>query len=178
MAIVQGGTPPARGGEVRMPRLSIAAKLYTIFALLAAATFALAGVAVFNSYRHAALTTQVEAASQGALNVERVDAMIYAIVMESPGVYMSTDPKVVQVYADGIRQFNKRLAGIMAEWKRLERATGRRHFGRFAGRVDQFMNFREELARRDREINAAAGREWGDNDANRTVRKALNKDIE
>src|SRR5207237_10800437 len=75
-------------------------------------------------------------------------------------------------------QFNKRLAGIMAEWKRLESATGASHFGEFAGRVDQFMNFREELARRGTQINAAAGREWGDNDANRSVRKALNKDIE
>src|ERR1044071_3860789 len=28
------------------------------------------------------------------------------------------------------------------------------------------------------EVSPAAGREWGDNDANRTVRKALNKDIE
>ena len=28
------------------------------------------------------------------------------------------------------------------------------------------------------EINAAAGREWGDNDANREVRSALNKDLE
>src|SRR5215831_3972641 len=163
---------------VALPKLSIAAKLYTIFALLAAATFALASVAVFNSLRHATLTAQVEAASQGALNVERVDAMIYAIVMESRGVYMSSDPPTVKVYAEGIRQFNKRLAGIMAEWKRLESATGASHFGEFAGRVDQFMNFREELARRGTEINAAAGREWGDNDANRTVRKALNKDIE
>jgi methyl-accepting chemotaxis protein len=161
-----------------MPRFSIAAKLYTIFALLAAVTFALAGVAVFNSLRHAALTAQIEAASQGALNVERVDAMIYAIVMESRGVYMSSDPPTVKVYAEGIRQFNKRLAAIMAEWKRLENATGDTHFGEFVGRVDQFMKFREELARRGTEINAAAGREWGDNDANRSVRKALNKDIE
>src|SRR5215470_9947639 len=163
---------------VALPKLSIAAKLYTIFALLAAATFALAAVAVFNSLRHATLTAEIEGASQGALNVERVDAMIYAIVMESRGVYMSSEPATVKVYADGIRQFNKRLAGIMAEWSRLESATGASHFGEFAGRVDQFMKFREELARRGTEINAAAGREWGDNDANRTVRKALNKDIE
>src|SRR5262249_21762076 len=88
------------------------------------------------------------------------------------------EPPTVKVYAEGIRQFNKRLAAIMAEWKRLESATGASHFGEFAGRVDQFMNFREELARRGTEINAAAGREWGDNDANRSVRKALNKDIE
>jgi methyl-accepting chemotaxis protein len=32
--------------------------------------------------------------------------------------------------------------------------------------------------RRGVEINAAAGREWGDNDANREVRSALNKDLE
>jgi methyl-accepting chemotaxis protein len=163
---------------VALPKLSIAVKLYTIFALLAAATVALAGVAIFNSVRHAALTVEIESASEGALNVERVDAMIYAIVMESRGVYMSSDPPTVKVYAEGIRQFNKRLAGIMAEWNRLESATGASHFGEFAGRVDQFMKFREELARRGTEINAAAGREWGDNDANRSVRKALNKDIE
>ncbi|HEY6256228.1 MAG TPA: methyl-accepting chemotaxis protein, partial [Xanthobacteraceae bacterium] len=161
-----------------MPRLSIAGKLYTIFALLAAATFALAGVAIFNCLRQAALTSEIEVASQGTLNVERVNGLIYAVVMESRGVYMSIDPKVVQVYADGIRQFNKRLAGIMDEWKRLERTIGSSHFHEFAGRVDQFIKFREELARRGTEINAAAGREWGDNDANRTVRKALNKDIE
>src|SRR5215467_8712951 len=125
-----------------MPKLSIAAKLYAIFALLAVSTCALAGVAVFNSVRNGTLTAKIEAASQGALNVERVDAMIYAIVMESRGVYMSTDPKVVQVYADGIRQFNKRLAGILDEWKRLERETGSSHFHEFAGRVDQFIKFR------------------------------------
>src|SRR5262249_40753737 len=171
MAIVQGRAGRQAGGVrfgmIALPKLSIAAKLYTIFALLAAASFALASVAVFNSVRHAGLTAKVEAASQGALNVERVDAMIYAIVMESRGVYMSTDPKVVQVYADGIRQFNKRLAGIMAEWNRLESATGTGHFGEFVGRVDQFMNFREELARRGTEVSPAAGREWGDNDADR-----------
>src|SRR5262249_59502033 len=104
-----------------------------IFALLAAATFALAGVAVYNSVRHATLTAEIEGASQGALNVERVDAMIYAIVMESRGVYMSSEPATVKVYADGIRQFNKRLAAIMAEWKRLHSATGASHCRQSAG---------------------------------------------
>ncbi|MFX8565910.1 hypothetical protein ABTL91_20465, partial [Acinetobacter baumannii] len=38
--------------------------------------------------------------------------------------------------------------------------------------------FRAELVRRGIEIGPAAGREWGDNDANRAVRSALNKDLE
>src|SRR4029078_93329 len=43
---------------------------------------------------------------------------------------------------------------------------------------EQFVEFRAELVRRGVEINAAAGRGWGDNDANRAVRSALNKDLE
>src|SRR5262249_9658267 len=39
-------------------------------------------------------------------------------------------------------------------------------------------DFRKELVRRGNEIGPAAGREWGDNDANRSVRQALNKDLE
>jgi methyl-accepting chemotaxis protein len=37
----------------------------------------------------------------------------------------------------------------------------------FKGRIDQFIDFRKELARRAVEISPAAGREWGDNDAPR-----------
>src|SRR6476620_9727949 len=39
------------------------------------------------------------------------------------------------------------------------------------------LKFKERV-RRGVEINATAGREWGDNDANREVRVALNKDLE
>jgi methyl-accepting chemotaxis protein len=163
---------------IALPRLSIAAILYTIFALLAAATMALAGVALFNCLRQAAVTSEVQAASQGALNVERVDGMIYAVVMESRGIYMSTESDVVSVYAKGVRDFNKRLAGIMEEWKRVERASGATGFNEFADRVQQFINFREELARLATEISQPAGRAWGDNYVNRSLRKALNKDIE
>ena len=51
-------------------------------------------------------------------------------------------------------------------------------FKPFAERIRQFYEFRKELARLGTEVGPAAGREWGDNDANRNVRKALNKDLE
>ena len=66
----------------RVPRLSIATKLYAIFALLATATVVLALVAVVNARRHAALTDEFEAALQGSQNVERINGLIYAVVME------------------------------------------------------------------------------------------------
>ena len=50
----------------RVPRLSIAAKLYAIFTLLATATVVLALVAVVTARRHAALTNEFETALQGS----------------------------------------------------------------------------------------------------------------
>src|SRR5262249_45621997 len=69
-----------RGGDlkVKLPQLSIATKLYAIFALLATVTVALAAVAVYNARSHAGLTAEFEAAFTGAMNVERVNGLIYA----------------------------------------------------------------------------------------------------
>jgi methyl-accepting chemotaxis protein len=163
---------------VRLPHFSIATKLYAIFALLATMTVGLAAVAVVNAYRHAALTDEFESAYVGAMNVERVNALIYAVVMESRGIYMSSDIPTAKVYGDGLLAFNDRIGQVMKEWRGAVNAEDTALFGGFAKRIQQFQDFRRELVRRGIEIDPAAGREWGDNDANRSVRKALNKDIE
>src|SRR5262245_53579492 len=160
-----------------LPHLSIANKLYAIFALLATLTLGLAGVAVYNAHRHASLTNDFESAYAGALNVQRVDALIYAVVMESRGIYMSPDIKTAKVYGDGLLVFVDRISQVMSEWRGNVHADAAL-FEPFAKRILQFQDFRRELVRRGVEIGPHAGREWGDNDANRSVRKALNTDIE
>ena len=64
---------------MRLPTLSIATKLYLIFALLATVTVVLASITVIGARRHAALTAEFGSAFAGALNVERVNALIYAV---------------------------------------------------------------------------------------------------
>ncbi len=59
-------------------RLSIAAKLYAIFALLATVTVAMALVAVTSARRHAALTDEFRASFDGARQLERVNALVHA----------------------------------------------------------------------------------------------------
>ena len=51
-------------------------------------------------------------------------------------------------------------------------------FAEFDKRIQQFMEFRKELVRLGTEVSPAKGREWGDNEANRSVRTALNKDLD
>ena len=161
-----------------LPKLSIAAKLYAIFALMATVTLALSVVAVQNARHHAALTDEFESANAGTWNVERVNGLIYAVVMESRGVYMSPDIKTSKVYADGIIDFNKQIAKTVEDWKSSVRGDDAELFGLFSQRVAKFVEFRNELARLGTDVSPAAGREWGDNQANRSVRKALNADLE
>ncbi len=161
-----------------LPKLSIAAKLYVIFALMATTTIALSVVAVTAARHHQNLTDEFESANAGTLNVERVNGLIYAVVMESRGVYMSNDMVTSKVYADGIIKFNKQVAKVVEDWKKSVRGDDAEPFAVFSKRIATFIQFRNELARLGTEVSPAAGRVWGDNDANRSVRKALNKDLE
>jgi len=161
-----------------LPKLSIAAKLYTIFTLLGVITLLLATVAAFNAREQASLTHDFEAAFLGSQNVERVNALIYAVVMESRGIYMSQDIPTAKKYGEGLLKFNSQIGDVVKDWQRVVRADDAEQFATFAKRIDQFQQFRRELVRLGTEVNPAAGREYGDNDANRSVRSALNKDID
>ncbi|MET4272910.1 MULTISPECIES: HAMP domain-containing methyl-accepting chemotaxis protein [unclassified Bradyrhizobium] len=173
MRIDQSGNATGLAG-----RFTLATKLYAIFALFALLTAAIAMLSDYNSRRGADLTNAIETANAAALNVERVNSLVYAVVMESRGVYMSTEPAVVKKYGEGLLKFNAQILDVVKRWETIVKADDAEQFATFKKRIEQFVEFRKELVRRGVEINAAAGREWGDNDANRAVRSALNKDLE
>src|SRR3954463_14488337 len=157
---------------------SIAGKLYLILALLPAATIALAGIAVINAYHHAAMTAEYETSLVGTQNVERVNGLIYAVVMESRGIYMSTDIPTAKKYGALLLKQNDNIVKVVNDWRANVRTDDARQFEEFSKRIQQFIEFRKELVRLGTEVAPEKGREWGDNDANRNVRTALNKDLE
>ena len=161
-----------------LPKLSIAAKLYIIFTLLAVATVALAGIAVINARHQAEMTSAYETSLSGTQNVERMNGLIYAVVMESRGIYMSPDTANAKRYGDLLLKFNDRIAKVVEEWRKKVHAEDVAQFEEFSKRVAQFIQFRNELVRLAVEVSPAKGREWGDNEANRSVRTALNQDLD
>ena len=97
--------------------------------------------------------------------------------MESRGIYMSPDvADAPRSTATACWRSTTASAEVVKDWRRSVRAEDAALFEPFARRIQQFQDFRRELVRRGIEVSPAAGREWGDNDANRTVRKALNDD--
>src|SRR3984885_880576 len=173
-AIMKSVAPP---GSRKASSFSLAVKLYSIFALFALLTAAITALSDYNTRRGTELTQSIETASQAALNVERVNSLVYAVVMESRGIYMSTELPLIKKYGDGLRKFSDQLLGVVKNWESITQADDAQQFAVFKKRIDQFVEFRKELVRRAVEISHEAGREWGDNDANREVRIALNNDL-
>jgi PAS domain S-box-containing protein len=158
--------------------LSLAEKGYGTVGLLVIFTAFLLVMSVQSvrlqiSYRH------LQAASaSAAINIGRVNGLIYAIVMESRGIYMSSDRGTIRAYGNELLKRNSELAEVMGSWQAPAGADDAVQFAAFKKRIEQFMDFREELVRRAVEIGPAAGRAWGDNDANRALRTQLNVDLE
>src|ERR1700704_4506771 len=148
-------------GSAITSRLSLAAKLYSIFALFGVLIAAITALSDYNTRRHLELTEAVETASRAALNVERVNSLVYAVVMESRGVYMSTDVANVKKYGEGLLKFNERILAVVKNWEALVQADDAEQFATFKKRIEQFVDFRNELVRRGVEGSPEAGRAWG-----------------
>ena len=129
-----------------LPRLSIATKLYAIFALLAVVTVALAAVAVVNARHHNILTQEFEAAAQGAKHVERLNGLVYAVTMESRGIYMSPNIEAAAPFVNGLRRQNERIGDVMTEWQWVVLPADKAQFEAFAERIKQFQGVSQRAA--------------------------------
>jgi methyl-accepting chemotaxis protein len=163
---------------VTLPKLSIAAKLYAIFALLASTTVALSVVAVTNARQHAALTEEFESANGGTLNVERVNALIYAVQSAARGVVLSPDIKTAQPFLADLGNANNGLDTVLNDWHRSVRAADVEYFRQFSIRISAFQNFAPELARIAEESGPRQAEGWADQNFPSDTRNALLQDLD
>ncbi|EWY36478.1 chemotaxis sensory transducer [Skermanella stibiiresistens SB22] len=162
----------------RLHALKISTKIYALvgFLGLVAALIGTAGVMTMRTYDSEVET--MTAASARALLGERVNGLVNAVVMDSRGVYMAEN-------AEGIDKFGKPLLGslkaietLMAEWKALVPPEHAAQFARAEKNAADFVAFRTKLVEIGRASGAPAARLFGDNDANRSNRQALNKELQ
>ena len=102
-------------------RLSLAAKLYAIFALDRGLDHRHYSSVRIQQPPQRGTHGEVATASRAALNVERINSLVYAVVMESRGVYMSSEPATVKKYGDGLLKFNEQILEVVKSWEALVR---------------------------------------------------------
>src|SRR6266446_9750551 len=163
-----------------MPRsvgYSLKTRLYTIIGflgLLPVLGVIFAFVTMSNATRDNAA---LDRAARGTIHLERINGLVYAVVMESRGIYMSADWKSAEPFAKNLVRELPELQEIVRSWKAEAIASQQSNVEELARRIDQFVQFRTELVRLGKEESTAAARVFGDNDANRNVRTALNESL-
>ncbi len=113
-------------------------------------------------------------ASERALQGEKMDGLTLATVMESRGIYTTKDAKEAEKYSAGLLKDLESMKRLTVEWNALVPASGKAQMADITSKVQEFVKFRTELVRLAREESIAAARTWGDNEAVRANRQALN----
>jgi len=158
-------------------RLSIATKLYAVCALLATLTVALAAVVAWNGHRHAALITEFESAFRGGQQVGRINALIYAVLMETRGIYLAADDAAAKDHATGLAGFTSQFDEVMQEWERHVRSDDAERFQDLSGRVRIFRDYRGKLAAQVGQDGLKAARQWVQFDDHVTAHDVLSRDL-
>jgi methyl-accepting chemotaxis protein len=118
---------------------------------------------------------QARHASVTALLSERINGNIIAAVMESRGIFMSDDPKVLKSFADLLEktlvQMNERVGRLVE----IADADDRAKVEAIKQASDKFIAHRRDLIRVGLEQGGAASKELGYSGPNKESRVALSK---
>ena len=160
--------------------LKIGPRVLAVVALLAIAAAAVGALGVISLDRYERQTNVMESIAKQTQYGERLNALVYAVVMDSRGVYMSADTNAAKPFSAGIMRFTGEMEAVLKDWTALigPQAAGSDEAKQFIGQVHQFIQFRRELARLGTDVDPKQAREYGDNDANRSNRQAVNRLID
>jgi methyl-accepting chemotaxis protein len=161
-----------------LPKLSIAAKLYAIFALMATTTVALSAATIVGTRNNAALTAQLESANRGSRNVERLNSLLAAMLEETRDTTTAQDLPVAATHAKELAELNNRIGGALSEWQASMPDSDAAAVGHLAVRIGKFRNFVPELVRIASEQGPEAARKWVLQYHPDEIRKALADDID
>ncbi len=154
--------------------LRISAKIAVVASFMALVSLGITLFAIDTMRAYNAFNDATVSASRRSTSAEKVNGLINAVVMDSRGVYMSMSIPEATRYGNGILASLKLLEAEMSKWAAAVKAEQRETFAKAQAETKRFVEFRTELARLGREESPAKGREFGDNDANRSNRQQLN----
>jgi len=159
-------------------RIGLGPKIYLVVILLSlvAASISYVGVNAMQTYNRR--VHQLQHYAHSAIVGEQVNELILAVVMDSRGIYMARDHAEAEKFAPLILKNLGVMKQQMAEWTDFAEPEDKDKMDRANARADEFIKFRTELVRLSREATLEEARAYGDNDANRTNRSALNREME
>ena len=113
----------------------------------------------------------------GQTYLERANGLIYAVVMDSRGIYMSEDWPSAKQYGEGVLKSLADLEKTVELWAETVVGEQREELATAKGTIGEFIGFRKELVRLARDVSVPAARQFGENSTNHANRNALNEQL-
>lgn len=155
-------------------RMGIASKIFLVVGIQLTASIIIAVIALSTLERYNAVVRQAGIAAERAVLGENTNALVYAVVMDSRGIYMSDDTASATQFAIGIQTLVTKIEENMAVWRQLVEPDRRADFEELNAAAEEFVAFRRELARLGMYVDPAMSRVMGDNVDSRSNRQAFN----
>lgn len=157
--------------------LKITQKITVLIVLLSclAAALAFMGYRSLNIYQD--YSRQIQANAERASYSEKMNGLVYAVVMDSRGVYMARDAGEVAKFSKPLLENLEQIKILTEQWEKVVRPQYAADFAQLKQHITDFIAFRTEVVNRGRNIGAEAARLYGDNDENRSNRQRLNQKL-
>lgn len=155
----------------------ISTKISTIVVVMSLISIGIALIGGYSMSVFNQATQAIKASSARAVLGERVNGLVYAVVMDSRGVYMARDAAETEKFGKPLLENLSKIGDLLVKWEALLPDEQKKDFADMNANAQEFIKYRTELVRLGREGGSTAAREYGDNDANRNNRKALNEKI-
>ncbi|NWH09348.1 MAG: HAMP domain-containing protein [Alphaproteobacteria bacterium] len=157
--------------------LKIGTKVNALIGIMCVVAAAITAVGIWALADFDNRAEEMRKASERAIFAEHANALIYAVVMDSRGIYMGGAPEKMKKFADGLLKNLDELRTTVANWEKSVPEADRAQFAAAKASTEEFIKFRTETVRLGLEVGSDAAKQYGDNDANRENRKALNAEI-
>ncbi|MGE5506699.1 MAG: methyl-accepting chemotaxis protein [Actinomycetota bacterium] len=152
-------------------------KLYLAMAILVVVALSVGGSGITTLRSYKQVVDDMSNVSKRAILAERVNGLVLAVVMDSRGIYMSSARDESEKYAVPLLKNLDRLQATLGQWRDMVPPDRREKFAPVEAATEKFIRFRAELVRLSREATLPEARTFGDNDANRKARSALNDEL-
>jgi methyl-accepting chemotaxis protein len=156
---------------------SIRFKVLAMLGIIVAGAVLSAALSLFALSRSSDLNARSDVQGEIALVTERINTQVFAVVMDSRGIYMSKDAKEAEAFAKPKEARFPVMRKLAADLVALVPLNERETALKLQKSVEEFVTFRAELIRLGREVSTAAANQQGNNDLNRANRKALNDQL-
>lgn len=161
-----------------MKNLKMITKIYVLSGLLLLIGGAIGLQAYYSMARFSDISGKMENAAKRSFLGEQMNGLVFAVVMDSRGIYMSTDAEGVEKFGKPLLANLEKIKTVLQEWKAAIPAEQATEFAALEEAAGKFIQFRAETVRLGREEGPASARVYGDNDANRSARQAFNKELQ